>query len=499
MRIVDVATGRFQEIAHDRAFDVEPSFSRDGRYVFLRLRSRLRHPQHLRVRHRDAEALASDQRQDGRPFARCVALTEKRSSTSGIRRAGFDLFSLPVDQSQWLTPPPYVDDRPDPAEVAPLGPVVRHPYNPLQTLRPRSWLPLTIGPGTFGSAISLGAVGTDVVGHHQVAASILAETERADPQFSLSYAYGRLPFGLQTSFFRSLALRGYRYSDQNKTFVEHDIGITNSLSYSIPNVFETHSFGLSYSIARFGGDVTLSHSPDPYALVPYEPPRGYVGALHLGWAYSNAERYLYSVGPERGFSLAAGTDVAAPALASDYTLLVFSYAATGYVPMPWAQHHTLAIHAMGAISGGDYPYRGLFSTGGFVDTPVVSALVNRIFQGGFVLRGYAPGSFVGSQFHLLNAEYRFPILNIDHGFSTLPFFVQRLSGSLFADYGGAFDDLGKSPWKDDLHLGVGGELWLDLTITYLISLTVRFGYAKGVFDEAAIPGGQTYTVVSAPF
>src|SRR5262249_52413844 len=160
---------------------------------------------------------------------------------------------------------------------------------------------------------------------------------------------------------------------------------TNALSFAIPVTFETNSFGLSYSIVRIGGDVPLVRSPDPYALVPIDPPRGYVGTLHLGWAYSNAERYLYSVGPERGISLAAGTDLAPPALPSHYTLSVFSYAASGYIPIPWAQHHSLALHVLGAISTGNYPYQGLFTTGGFVDTPVVSALVNRIFQGGFVL------------------------------------------------------------------------------------------------------------------
>ena len=32
--------------------------------------------------------------------------------------------------------------------------------------------------------------------------------------------------------------------------------------------------------------------------------------------------------------------------------------------------------------------------------------------GGAFLRGYPPGTFVGNQFHLLNVEYRLPLLSI---------------------------------------------------------------------------------------
>ena len=45
----------------------------------------------------------------------------------------------------------------------------------------------------------------------------------------------------------------------------------------------------------------------------------------------------------------------------------------------------------------------------------------------------------GDQFHVVNAEYRFPIMWIERGVDTFPLYLRRLHGNLFVDYGGAFN------------------------------------------------------------
>jgi hypothetical protein len=116
-----------------------------------------------------------------------------------------------------------------------------------------------------------------------------------------------------------------------------------------------------------------------------------------------------------------------------------------------------------------------------------------------VLRGYPSFAFSGPQYHLFNAEYRFPILNLDRGLSTLPLFLQRFSGNVFADYGGAFYDLDPDRWHEQFHLGVGAELWIDFTFGYVVPANLRVGHARGVADSAAAAGGQTYAVLAVPF
>jgi hypothetical protein len=117
---------------------------------------------------------------------------------------------------------------------------------------------------------------------------------------------------------------------------------------------------------------------------------------------------------------------------------------------------------------------------------------NSLIQGGIQLRGYPVVAEAGNYYTLANAEYRFPIVNVDRGPSTLPIFLNRISGAAFVDCGAAFDD----PKSAQFKTGVGGELWFDLTLGYILGFTFRAGYAKGVST-----GGidKTYFVAAVPF
>ena len=109
-----------------------------------------------------------------------------------------------------------------------------------------------------------------------------------------------------------------------------------------------------------------------------------------------------------------------------------------------------------------------------------------------------PGQFVGSHFNLLNVEYRTPLWYVDHGVSTLPFFMRTLSGTVFFDYGAAYNRLDLRDPLELFHAGVGAELWLDLFVGYYVSGNLRLGVAKGL-DSTAPSGLQTYTVLSSAF
>lgn len=499
IRVVDVATGSFYEIARDRAMDMQPSFSPDGRYVYF-ASDRAYGIVNIFAYDTTNGALRQVTNVRTGAFQPEVSPDGKTLLYVGYTSAGFDLYSMPIEPGSWLEPPAFSAPRPDAHAAPQMEPPTPRPYNALRTLRPRAWEP-TVGTGTFGTAISITTAGSDVVGMHAFSATMTTETERPDPQLSFSYAYNRLPFDYRATFFRYLSPRSFRYNEEQAVYTEENVGIRNSISYRIPGPlgFDANSFNLSYSISRFHGDLPLSPSPDPYSRVWREPARGFLGVVHFGYSYSNAERRLRGIGAERGMTLSVGVDVADRPLASDYSLYVFSYAARKYLLMPWARHHTLALSASGAISTGDHPRRGLFHTGGFVEMPIVEQYTSGIFQSGFVLRGYEPLAFVGSQYHLFNSEYRFPIVNVDRGLSTLPAFLGPITGTVFADYGGAFDTLDTTDWRKQFHLGVGAELWAELTFGYFLTTTLRLGHARGIADDAALPGGQTYMVISAPF
>jgi outer membrane protein assembly factor BamA len=130
--------------------------------------------------------------------------------------------------------------------------------------------------------------------------------------------------------------------------------------------------------------------------------------------------------------------------------------------------------------------------GGFVDFPVINIVQNSLVQGGIVLRGYPVVAETGQDYALFNAEYRFPIVNVDRGPSTLPLFLNRINGAAFVDYGSAFNDAASAQFKT----GVGGELWYDLTLGYILGFTFRTGYARGLASGGI---NKTYFVAAVPF
>jgi hypothetical protein len=409
----------------------------------------------------------------------------------GYTTAGFDLFAMPIDETKWTEAPEYVDARSTP-------PVIQRkhyepvPYSPWPTLLPRRY-GVQITEGAFGRAFILSVAQSDITAFHNAVASMVVEQEKPVVQGAISYSYARLPFDAGVSLFRSIAPRGgYALGAYRPTVIQETLGFSSSIVYSQPSAQDTRSYVITHSIARTGAELPLP----PEKLDPYEtpsfPPRGLVSSLHFGYSYTNAERYLYSVGAERGFSLGLSFDLTDPKLGSDFQGFVTNGDLSLYYLMPWLKHHSVALHAGAGTSGGTFPGRGAFFVGSFVELPLIDTVRNVLIQGGITLRGYPSVIVAGRSYTLGNIEYRFPIVNVDRGLSTLPIFLNRINGNVFLDYGSAFDTLETAQFKT----GTGAELWFDTTLGYIAAFTFRIGYARGLSS-----GGidKTYFVAAVPY
>ncbi len=113
-------------------------------------------------------------------------------------------------------------------------------------------------------------------------------------------------------------------------------------------------------------------------------------------------------------------------------------------------------------------------------------------QGGIQLRGYPVVAEAGNYYALFNGEYRFPIVNVDRGLSTLPAFLNRINGDFFVDCGSAFSN----PNSAQFLTGVGGELLFDAMFGYVLSFEFRVGYARGLSDLGT---DKVYFVAAVPF
>ncbi|HET9954070.1 MAG TPA: BamA/TamA family outer membrane protein [Polyangiaceae bacterium] len=501
IRVVDVASGRFFELWHDRAIDQQPTWSRDGSTLYF-------------VSDRTGAAnVYAYELASGRLWQVTNVLTGaympeisddgRTLLYVGYTSGGFDVFALELDPSKFLEPIPSVARAAHPIahraralDARGQRPFADQPYDPLPTLRPRAYR-LEYGPGTFGDAITVKTRGSDVLDYHTILASVILEAREPDWRGSLDYTYDRLPFSLHLSAFHDAAPSYvYRFEEPRERHVDYSNGVTSGIGWSIPGEYDTQTLGFSFTTAGITRAEAVPKPREPYDPLPRTTSVGLYAGARLAYSYGNAEGSLHGVSAERGFNLFLALDVADPAFGSDWRLAAFTGALTTYFSMPWARHHVLALALSGGGSSGSYP-RSYFHTGGFVDHNAFDVFRTGFRQSGFVLRGYEPGQFIGSEYTLLNVEYRFPLLYADRGLSTLPLFLQQVSGTLFADYGGAYEQVDPKDPLRVMHLGLGGELWLELVLGYRYSGSLRLGVARGTGEMAH--GVQSYFVAAAAF
>jgi hypothetical protein len=496
IRVVDVHSGSFYELRHDRAIDQQPVWSPDGKTLyFVSDRTGIANVFAYEL---GSQKLSQVTNVLTGAYMPAISNDGRRMVYVGYGSYGFDLYDLALEPSQFLPAPEPLDNR-SPA----FEPSISHSwpvehYNPLPTLRPYAWT-IAYGPGTYGKTFTIGTQGSDAIGRHAFDVKLAIPTsEDSEIGASANYAYNRLPFSFRAGFFHSAVPRNdYRYGNDRPITTEHTTGVSTGVSWGVPGEFDGQSVSLSYTIANFSRDLPLGTRADPHSLVPITPDRGYLGSLHLGYSYSNAQGTAYGISGEKGFSIGLGLDEAAEALGSQSTLTAIGGVATAYQLMPWARHHVLALALSGGTSTGSYVRRGLYATGGFVDESLYDSYNSVFRQSAFVLRGYAPAQFIGTSYNLLNAEYRLPLLYADRGLSTLPIFLRTLSGVLFFDYGGAYSKIDPEKPFDQFHASVGAELWIDAITAYFLQTNLRLGIAKGLDDEAQ--GYQTYAVIVAGF
>lgn len=472
--LVDVETRRVQEVTHDRAQDTGPTFSPDGATLYFS-------SDRTGVANLYAYQLASGTlRQVTNVVGGAYQPSVSRDGTSiayvGYTSYGFDLFVMDgVTPDGFRAAPRYVDHHPPSVDTEAITTAEAHPYDPWATVYPRSYM-LDVTPDSFGG-VSLGAStgGEDVAGFHawnlRVGVGLLRG--QIDVDFGYSWAGSQLGFSLNLSRHVD-RVGGLSIGGVPATWVQDAIGGGVAVSYAFPRAFDVGSVHLGYS-------ATYTFSAEPFGIpidpnVPlYElPERGLYAGLRFGWSYSNVEQYGYDISPSNGRSLGVEVSLAHPYLGSQYEVVTLTWQFTNYLPL--FEHHVIAFRYGGGVSGGDLERVGVFGVGGFPLVAPIAGLGSPVILGGVALRGYAPNDRIGTQFHLGQLEYRFPIVRINAGVLTLPLYFNRIHASVFCDYGDAFNTAFDI---STFRMGIGGELFLDFTLFYIIPLRLRVGYAHG--------------------
>ena len=362
-----------------------------------------------------------------------------------------------------------------------------HPYHPLTSFWPPTyWIPaaqLTENDLGIGFSTEL----KDVLGFYSLPLSITYGILNNSLNYNLNYYnYSNFPI---INFYLSgntvlASQTPTSWWEEGKTginihfpFKGYTASTTNSRSFR-------HIFSLGYQYEKSSITANTSSSLNNN--------QEKISSLRLGYSYSDAEKYGFSISPEQGQSFSLAYEHADKALGSDYTFDKLIFDGRKFIPLP-PLHQVLAFRLLAGTSSSSILESDLdeekFKLGGNYSADNLSNTdVNN-----FSLRGYKPGTLEGNNLLLTSLEYRFPLANIEHSLKLGPFsiFLERLSGAFFVDIGNAWESASvnktneeneiNSFWQD-FKSSIGAELKADFNQKYDSPFTLRLGAAKALSD-----------------
>ncbi|MBI5544570.1 MAG: PD40 domain-containing protein [Deltaproteobacteria bacterium] len=471
IRLLDLESGQLEDLTRDRALDLDPVFDPGGkRLYFVSDRTgvfnvyalELESGQLFQVTHMLTGA-----------FRPAIAPDGRRLAFVTYSRIGYDVSTMSLDPAAFRPAPAKDLRRPAPPawETRELYP--SRPYQPWRTLRPYYWLPI-MGADPQGPTLGVTTSGADVVGRHSWALQAALGLSSGQPAVEASYStqvwYPYLDLDAGTHL--------GSVPNGPDGLLERQYHGSAALTFPFSSLDQRYQVSVGYGLRYYAPwDIELPR--DPTEELPFQVERGLSAALSLGLGFSNAQGFANGISAERGLSMSVNLRGARPEWGSQFRYWAAEASLTKYLAMPWLEHHALALRLSGGISDGDLGGRRVFGLGGLsLHDPLLDLLqLNGVYGAG--LRGYRPGEFSGSKYTLLNAEYRFPLVRVDAGLWSLPFYLRRIHGALTCDVGEAADVW---TWRG-LKPSVGAELRAELYLGYALSTTLRLGYARGLASE----------------
>jgi Tol biopolymer transport system component len=506
IHVYDLAAGRDRALSVDRAQDMDPRFSPDGRFLLFSsdrtgIYNVFAYEMATGRLYQVTNVLAG-------AFQPALSPDGRRLVFTGFTSDGFDLFAAPFDPAALPLAQPFANarldtpadpgsesDSPDAApEDGSAPPVIQKvtPYQPWKYMYPHTWTVSYLSdPLGLGQSLRVQTSLGDPVGNHAVALDVTVPAG-GDASVRVDYFYNRLWPQLVLSGTRTAVRAGDLIIDGNPTGYRQHV-LTGSASMGLPYLRRADASGdlaFGYNYVAYGPADPLPVA-DPTRGINRAPETGPDANLFVSWAFSNVHSWMYSISGQEGRRLQLGLQLSSPELGSKFQTTELTWSWTEFLTPPWARLHALAMIYAGGVGIGDK--RALFGLGGFVEQDLVrSAFLNRR-QCCLFLRGYPAGSLVGDQYHLVSAEYRAPLLVIERSYATFPVYVRRVSGAAFVDAGNAFYGTFRA---SDLKVGVGGELRLEMHLAYYLPTEVQLGVARGL---TAGGGNQIYFVSAFPF
>ena len=303
LRLLKVEDGSDRELMRTTNSLVNPSWARDGSYVlyagdetgvFNLYACDIRNGKSRQITHLLSGAFQPDIAPDGSS----IVFAHYHSD-------GFTIASLDTSPADWwegrtptimdartgypqmLAQPAVTDGNTKPA-------LKKNDYNPLETLRPRFWMPTLKSYGSETLMAGALTAGQDALGYHAYMAEVLYGPKYEKIYSDIIYRYDR--------WFPTLTLRGYAlpasyanlqgYGD----YVELDKGLITKLTLPVLNLESSFSLDLGYQIQEQDALTTLSGA----TLNGLPVFQGRRSNIFVGLNYSNSLKYPWSISHDEG-------------------------------------------------------------------------------------------------------------------------------------------------------------------------------------------------------
>ena len=451
---VDPATGAVEQLTHDRAKDVEPTWMPDGAAVVFRSdRDGVSNLHALRLADRSVLRVGNVL---GGAFQPSVSPDGLSVACSTYSSRGYDVVVAPLDLGAAPAAPAFVDTlpapRPDPLPAA--SPV--KPYRAWSMLLPRFWTPwvqIEDDENRFGLATG----GSDALFRHVWAARATYGTESERVNASGFYLYDRF----RPTFLVSAQDTTDVYTDgQQRTRQVEPAGRAAPAPHRA-----LHPDALGHLAARARGGAGQRPPGGPR-----RPRRHRDG---LGDRLAEVVPLLDLAGRRRAACASPGcTRRRRSAATSRSTSSRRTPASTSAL---FGERDVLALRAGGGTTYGEAQFERSFAVGGYPD----GSLFDIVRTNNAVLRGYPENAFTGRRYAVFNAEYRFPLFDPQRGWRSFPLFLRHFSGSVFFDAANAWSGEFRA---GDVKTAAGASIALDSAIGYALPLTAEVTLAHG-FDE----------------
>ena len=340
---------------------------------------------------------------------------------------------------------------------------VATPYQSWRTIAPQSWFPMLTGDSGL-TAIGASVFGADALGWHQYAASLQLENTQRDWQGTLQYMYDdRHSITLQ----RQLQARAWKNGNQLDGVTSYDIRNTAQWKSVLPFIRNDRRITLGV-----GAAIDTSERVNPQFTNARLAKDNKIIATFLD--YNTSGGNWWSEGRNRGQQATLLFETYGPlarTASNDYDGNVLRFDWRGYVPLG---RTVLALRHTEVKANG---YTERFQLGGAIDN--VALLGATLNNRDIAFRGYSgdePGQY-GANARLSSIEWRTPIADVDRHLMTPAVGINRLSGSVFFEMGGAWD---KGNGPTNYNRSVGVEVLGEFKLFYQLGLQLRFGVAHAL-------------------